>query len=637
MAPLEVGPPLLQASWAEGRIVVWAGPGRRRHARGPRSCSRPPTRAASHGSAIRRFPSPAGPPRRPVRPRSPRPWAGWSASGAGQAGEPDRSEPALDGRDRPVGHRAGRPGPHGPGPRGATARVAPAAAKAPGRHRVRWVPALLAGAAARPGDPDADRGRGPAAGRPGRMPCADRCWPPWWTPSARAGAARLVAPAPRRTPAPAPRSPRRCCPGCDGRPFVADAEPAGRVGRGPEAVGRARHHQPPGRSDRAARPAPGRTAAGCSRWRRPGWTSTPCRSSTPWWWPRGPSPSRSKPSCAASSGSLPVLRRPSTRRGQVVLDGDEAVELMFTIGPSLTAAGFDAMLPVVSTRRPRPQLRLFTEAVGPVAGRCAAARQRALVGLLRRPRTRRRRASPPWPRKPSRWCRCGAGGCTSTGPISPRPRPPWPNGRRSPSCPARRSSATPSAWRGPRWPDRCGSTAAAGPPTCSGAPRPIRRRPSTPPTASPVSCAAYQAEAAGWLGFLDRAGLGGCLAMDMGLGKTPDPARPSARRPRPRPDAGDLPAGRPQQLGQRGAPLHPGPQGGRAPRAAAGRGRRHRPPGGHLRRGAHHLRHRRARHRAAVRHRLATGRRSTRPRSSRTTRATPPRSCAASPPIPGWP
>jgi SNF2 family DNA or RNA helicase len=31
----------------------------------------------------------------------------------------------------------------------------------------------------------------------------------------------------------------------------------------------------------------------------------------------------------------------------------------------------------------------------------------------------------------------------------------------------------------------------------------------------------YQAEASGWLAFLDRAGLGGCLAMDMGLGKTP--------------------------------------------------------------------------------------------------------------------
>ena len=31
----------------------------------------------------------------------------------------------------------------------------------------------------------------------------------------------------------------------------------------------------------------------------------------------------------------------------------------------------------------------------------------------------------------------------------------------------------------------------------------------------------YQAEALAWLGFLDAAGLGGCLALDMGLGKTP--------------------------------------------------------------------------------------------------------------------
>ncbi|MGH9121120.1 MAG: DEAD/DEAH box helicase, partial [Acidimicrobiales bacterium] len=31
----------------------------------------------------------------------------------------------------------------------------------------------------------------------------------------------------------------------------------------------------------------------------------------------------------------------------------------------------------------------------------------------------------------------------------------------------------------------------------------------------------YQAEAAGWLAFLERSRLGGCLAMDMGLGKTP--------------------------------------------------------------------------------------------------------------------
>src|SRR6185436_15115985 len=32
---------------------------------------------------------------------------------------------------------------------------------------------------------------------------------------------------------------------------------------------------------------------------------------------------------------------------------------------------------------------------------------------------------------------------------------------------------------------------------------------------------AYQGEALGWLGYLDAVELGGCLALDMGLGKTP--------------------------------------------------------------------------------------------------------------------
>ncbi|MGH9058440.1 MAG: SNF2 helicase-associated domain-containing protein, partial [Acidimicrobiales bacterium] len=61
---------------------------------------------------------------------------------------------------------------------------------------------------------------------------------------------------------------------------------------------------------------------------------------------------------------LPVLRRPSTRRGQVILDGEEAGELMFTSGPMVAAAGFDVLLPMVSRRRPSPQLRLFAEAIG---------------------------------------------------------------------------------------------------------------------------------------------------------------------------------------------------------------------------------------------------------------------------------
>jgi len=44
---------------------------------------------------------------------------------------------------------------------------------------------------------------------------------------------------------------------------------------------------------------------------------------------------------------------------------------------------------------------------------------------------------------------------------------------------------------------------------------------STTPEGFKGELRSYQAEARTWLGFLDGAGLGGCLALDMGLGKTP--------------------------------------------------------------------------------------------------------------------
>jgi SNF2 family DNA or RNA helicase len=44
----------------------------------------------------------------------------------------------------------------------------------------------------------------------------------------------------------------------------------------------------------------------------------------------------------------------------------------------------------------------------------------------------------------------------------------------------------------------------------------------------------YQADAVAWLGFLDAAELGGCLALDMGLGKTPTVLAHLARADRPR-------------------------------------------------------------------------------------------------------
>ena len=65
------------------------------------------------------------------------------------------------------------------------------------------------------------------------------------------------------------------------------------------------------------------------------------------------------------------------------------------------------------------------------------------------------------------------------------------------------------------------SRAGAGPPTCSAAPPSSRPTSTLRPRASSASCAATRPRRWRGCGFLDGAGLGGCLALDMGLGKTP--------------------------------------------------------------------------------------------------------------------
>src|SRR5206468_10745913 len=51
--------------------------------------------------------------------------------------------------------------------------------------------------------------------------------------------------------------------------------------------------------------------------------------------------------------------------------------------------------------------------------------------------------------------------------------------------------------------------------------REVPPEPDTQPKGFVGELRSYQAEALGWLGFLDAVELGGCLALDMGLGKTP--------------------------------------------------------------------------------------------------------------------
>ena len=312
---------------------------------------------------------------------------------------------------------------------------------------------------------------------------------------------------------------------------------------------------------------------------------------------------------------------------------------MFTTGPSLAAAGFDVLLPVVSPPRPAPSCvcsprrpsarrRSVCSSSPTCAGRCSSTTSNS---------------TPPASPGSGQGSQAAGAGPRSLGPHRPapiwtRPRRPWPSGPRSPSCRARPSIRHAVGLEG---------TASAGPVRVDGSgwAADLLRGATTHPPApidTPDGFAGqlphYQAEAAGWLGFLDRAGLGGCLAMDMGLGKTPTLLAhllvdrghgPTLVICPPAVLSNWASEARRFTRGLKVA-VHHGPRIG--PRATPSPAWR--PP----RRGAHHLRHRRARHREPLAaHRPGGGSSSTRPRSSRTTRATPPRSCAASPPTPGWP
>ena len=63
----------------------------------------------------------------------------------------------------------------------------------------------------------------------------------------------------------------------------------------------------------------------------------------------------------------------------------------------------------------------------------------------------------------------------------------------------------------------------------------LPEKPETKPEGFVGELRSYQADALAWINFLDDAGLGGCLALDMGLGKTPTTLANLAISPRPEP------------------------------------------------------------------------------------------------------
>ncbi|MBW3615229.1 MAG: hypothetical protein KY439_07975 [Actinobacteria bacterium] len=219
---------------------------------------------------------------------------------------------------------------------------------------------------------------------------------------------------------------------------------------------------------------------------------------------------------------LPVLLRPPgrLRRGQVYLSQTEAWELMTATGASLRAAGFDVRVPALSRRKATPALRLFTEPAGETAvgaHQLSNVRWSAVfddVELTPQDLARLAAEARPLVRSRGRWVELDhadlkeaaaalaerASTTTLTGAEVLRYAVGLEGGRLSGGLRV----------EGAGWATDLLARASA-----------VPTQPQTRPAGFTGELRSYQAEALAWLGFLEAVELGGCLALDMGLGKTP--------------------------------------------------------------------------------------------------------------------
>ncbi|HRW37090.1 MAG TPA: DEAD/DEAH box helicase [Aquihabitans sp.] len=218
---------------------------------------------------------------------------------------------------------------------------------------------------------------------------------------------------------------------------------------------------------------------------------------------------------------FPALLRPGAlRRGQVYLSQEEAWELMTVTGPQLEAAGFDLRVPALSRRKPSPALRLFTEPTGDTvvgAHQLADVRWSVLfddVELTAADIARLAAEARPLVRSHGRWVELDAVDLKeAAAALAERA-----DKTRMTGAEILRASVglegNPLAGgvsvAGAGWATDLLAKAAE-----------IPTDPVTRPEGFVGELRSYQAEAVAWLGFLHAVELGGCLALDMGLGKTP--------------------------------------------------------------------------------------------------------------------
>jgi hypothetical protein len=218
---------------------------------------------------------------------------------------------------------------------------------------------------------------------------------------------------------------------------------------------------------------------------------------------------------------LPALLRPGgLRRGQVYLNQAEAWELMSSTGKALEAAGFEVRVPQLSLRKPSPSLRLFTEPTGDTvvgAHQLSDVRWSAVfddVELTAADVARLAAEARPLVRSRGRWVELDRTDL-----------------KEAAAALAERSATTQlTGAEILRLAVGLDSSPLGGTVTVEGsgwatdllhAARDVPAEPETSPDGFVGELRSYQAEALAWLGFLDSVQLGGCLALDMGLGKTP--------------------------------------------------------------------------------------------------------------------
>lgn len=215
----------------------------------------------------------------------------------------------------------------------------------------------------------------------------------------------------------------------------------------------------------------------------------------------------------------PLLRPGGQRRGEVILSQDEAWTLMTTTGDVLTAAGFEVRVPKLSRKKPAPSLRLTSESSESVVGaqQLANVRWSAVFGDVELTAAEIKNLAGqarPLIQSHGQWVELDQLDLAAAAEAL---------AERGDSNQLTGAEMLRQAL-GLEGSQLAGGVSIAGGGWADDLLKSANSIPAdlpTKPEGFNGELRSYQADALAWLGFLDSAGLGGCLALDMGLGKTP--------------------------------------------------------------------------------------------------------------------